>query len=135
MNDKMGGDLERIRTVGRYLIHVWTAAGMDMTRVKFLWSSDEITKHAPTYWTQALDITRRFTVTRIKKCGQIMGRLEDTLTAAQILYPIMQCTDVFFLKADICQLGVDQRKVRRVGHSAPHRPRDAARDAAASRWR
>ena len=40
-----------------------------------------------------------------------MGRLEGNLTAAQILYPLMQCTDVFFLKADICQLGVDQRKV------------------------
>jgi tyrosyl-tRNA synthetase len=24
---------------------------------------------------------------------------------------MMQCTDVFFLKADICQLGVDQWKV------------------------
>lgn len=23
----------------------------------------------------------------------------------------MQCTDIFFLKADICQLGIDQRKV------------------------
>ena len=23
----------------------------------------------------------------------------------------MQCTDVFYLKADICQLGLDQRKV------------------------
>jgi tyrosyl-tRNA synthetase len=23
----------------------------------------------------------------------------------------MQCADIFFLKADICQLGVDQRKV------------------------
>ena len=23
----------------------------------------------------------------------------------------MQCTDIFFLKADVCQLGVDQRKV------------------------
>merc|ERR1712151_513337 len=40
-----------------------------------------------------------------------MGRKEDSLTAAQIVYPIMQCTDIFFLKADICQLGVDQRKV------------------------
>ena len=40
-----------------------------------------------------------------------MGRLEGNLTAAQVLYPLMQCTDVFFLKADICQLGVDQRKV------------------------
>ena len=111
MNDKMGGDLERIKVVGEYLIHVWKAAGMDMSRVKFLWSSDEINKNARSYWTQALDIARRFRVERVKRCCQIMGRLEDSLTAAQILYPLMQCTDIFFLKADICQLGVDQRKV------------------------
>lgn len=111
MNDKMGGDLEKIKTVGKYLVEVWKAAGMDMTRVKFLWSSDEISAHAAGYWSQALDIARRSTLARVKKCCQIMGRKEDTLTAAQILYPIMQCTDIFFLKADICQLGVDQRKV------------------------
>ncbi|KAI8008612.1 Tyrosine--tRNA ligase 1, cytoplasmic [Camellia lanceoleosa] len=41
-----------------------------------------------------------------------MGRSEqDELTAAQILYPCMQCADIFFLKADISQLGMDQRKV------------------------
>ena len=33
---------------------------------------------------------------------------------------IVQCTDIFFLGADICQLGVDQRKVR-------HAPALAAR--------
>ncbi|RYY86754.1 hypothetical protein EON63_05275 [archaeon] len=33
------------------------------------------------------------------------------MSAAQIFYPCMQCADVFFLKADICQLGMDQRKV------------------------
>ena len=33
-----------------------------------------------------LDIARRFNVTRIKKCCQIMGRLEGNLTAAQVLY-------------------------------------------------
>eukprot|EP00775_Hariotina_reticulata_P007596 gene7596-7800_t len=27
------------------------------------------------------------------------------------MYPVMQCADIFFLKADICQLGLDQRKV------------------------
>jgi len=58
-----------------------------------------------------LDVARRFNVTRIKKCCQIMGRLEGSLSSAQVLYPLMQCTDVFFLRADICQLGVDQRKV------------------------
>lgn len=41
-----------------------------------------------------------------------MGRNEsDDLSAAQIFYPCMQCADIFFLKADICQLGMDQRKV------------------------
>jgi tyrosyl-tRNA synthetase len=112
MNDKMGGDLDKIKTVGLYLVEVWKAAGMDMSRVKFLWSSDEISKNAKEYWGQALHIAQRTNMTRIKKCCQIMGRNdEEKLTAAQILYPIMQCTDIFFLQADICQLGVDQRKV------------------------
>ena len=44
---------------------------------------------------------------------QIMGRSEtEELSAAQIFYPCMQAADIFFLKADICQLGMDQRKVR-----------------------
>jgi len=86
---------------------------MDMSenKVIFKWASDEITNNASTYWPKMLDIARRFNITRIKKCCQIMGRLEGNLSAAQILYPLMQCTDVFFLKADVCQLGVDQRKV------------------------
>lgn len=111
MNDKMGGDIDKIKTVGKYLIEVWKASGMDMSRVKFLWSSEEISEKAEEYWGHALDIARRTTLARVKKCCQIMGRDEDSLTAAQILYPIMQCADIFFLKADICQLGVDQRKV------------------------
>jgi tyrosyl-tRNA synthetase len=111
MNDKMGGDLDKIQTVGKYLIEVWKAAGMDLSNVVFKWASEEITKNADTYWPLMLDVARRFNITRIKKCCQIMGRLEGALTSAQVLYPLMQCTDVFFLEADICQLGVDQRKV------------------------
>lgn len=111
MNDKMGGDLEKIKTVGKYLIEVWKAAGMNLENVVFKWASEEITNNADKYWPTMLDVARRFNITRVKKCCQIMGRLEGSLTAAQILYPLMQCTDVFFLKAHICQLGVDQRKV------------------------
>ena len=29
----------------------------------------------------------------------------------QLLYPVMQCADIFFLGVDVCQLGMDQRKV------------------------
>ena len=111
MNDKMGGDLAKIQIVGQYLIEVWKAAGMDLSNVVFKWASDEITQNANKYWPTMLDVARRFNITRIKKCCQIMGRMEGSLTSAQVLYPLMQCTDVFFLHADICQLGVDQRKV------------------------
>ena len=111
MNDKMGGDIDKIRVVGEYLIEVWKAAGMSLDNVEFVWSSDEINKKADEYWVQMLDIARYFTVNRMMRCCQIMGRQEGSLTCAQLLYPMMQCTDIFFLRADICQLGLDQKKV------------------------
>eukprot|EP00928_Gymnodinium_smaydae_P023456 TRINITY_DN19356_c0_g1_i1.p1 TRINITY_DN19356_c0_g1~~TRINITY_DN19356_c0_g1_i1.p1 ORF type:complete len:879 (+),score=155.44 TRINITY_DN19356_c0_g1_i1:139-2775(+) len=112
MNDKMGGDLEKIKDVGKYLIEVWKSTGMKMDNVKFIWCEQYLGELAARYWTQMLDISRTSNLTRIKKCGMIMGRDQDgDLSSAQILYPIMQCTDIFALEADICQLGVDQRKV------------------------
>eukprot|EP00920_Eleutheroschizon_duboscqi_P030979 GHVT01075006.1.p1 GENE.GHVT01075006.1~~GHVT01075006.1.p1 ORF type:complete len:306 (+),score=39.86 GHVT01075006.1:812-1729(+) len=112
LNNKMGGDLQKIRRVGEYFIEVWKAVGMDMRNVRFLWASEEINKHAAVYWERVMDVARKFTITRVKRCSQIMGRNEgDEQPSSQILYPCMQCADIFFLKADICQLGMDQRKV------------------------
>ncbi|EQC40100.1 tyrosyl-tRNA synthetase [Saprolegnia diclina VS20] len=112
LNNKMGGDLKKIRKVGQYMIEIWKAAGMNMDNVQFLWASDEINAHADEYWTRVIDVARRFNIARIQRCCTIMGRKEaDDMSAAQLMYPCMQCADVFFLKADICQLGLDQRKV------------------------
>jgi len=98
--------------VGQYMVEVWKACGMDMTNVEFRWASDEINKNPGEYWVRVMDIARKFNVPRIKRCAQIMGRKDDDdMSAAQILYPCMQCADIFYLKADICQLGMDQRKV------------------------
>ncbi|KAG9395502.1 Aminoacyl-tRNA synthetase class Ic [Carpediemonas membranifera] len=114
MNDKFGGDLEKIRKCGQYFIEVWKACGMDLSedKVEFRWASEDIAEQAPEYWSRVLDILRQNTLNRLVRCSQIMGRGEsDQLSVAQILYPSMQCSDVFFLKSDICQLGKDQRKV------------------------
>jgi tyrosyl-tRNA synthetase len=112
LNNKMGGDLNKIRVVGRYFVEVWKAAGMNLQNVQFLWASDEINKKADEYWSRVIDISRKNSITRIKKCGQIMGREEgENQPTSQIMYPCMQCADIFFLKADVCQLGLDQRKV------------------------
>jgi len=67
LNNKMGGDLKKIRLVGEYMIEVWKACGMDMNNVKFIWSSDEINAHSNEYWMRVMDIARRFKLPRIKR--------------------------------------------------------------------
>nr|VDC97868.1 unnamed protein product [Brassica oleracea] len=112
LNNKLGGDLEKIKVVGEYFKEIWEAGGMNPEKVEFLWASDEISTRGNTYWPLVMDIARRNNLRRILRCGQIMGRSEtEVLSAAQILYPCMQCADIFLLEADICQLGMDQRKV------------------------
>ena len=111
LNNKMGGDLDKIQTVGKYFIEVWKASGMDLTHVEFIWTSKFIKEH-PEYWETVLKISMNATVQRVLRCGQIMGREESTNNpASQILYPIMQAADIHHLEADIAQLGMDQRKV------------------------
>ncbi|CAM9406008.1 unnamed protein product, partial [Phaeothamnion confervicola] len=112
LNNKMGGDLKKIQTVGKYFIEIWQAMGMDMRNVQFLWASEEINRRPDEYWRRVMEIARLVSVRRITRCCTIMGRAEsEDMPAAQIMYPAMQCADIFFLKADICQLGLDQRKV------------------------
>jgi tyrosyl-tRNA synthetase len=109
-NNKMGGDLEKIQTTGRYIVEVWKATGMDLANVEFVWASEFIPDES--YWKKVMNIARDSSLDRVLRTTQIMGRSEkDKLTAAQILYPCMQAADIFHLKADITQLGMDQRKV------------------------
>lgn len=110
MNNKMGGDLEKIRTTGDYFVEMWKACGMNLDGVEFVWSKDLVRQEG--HWKTTIDIARASTVQRILRTSQIMGRKStDSLSAAQIIYPCMQAADIFHLKCDICQLGMDQRKV------------------------
>ncbi len=109
-NHKMGGDLAKIQTVGKYFIEVWKASGMDLDHIDFVWASDLVKQEG--YWETVMKIAIANNLPRIIRTVQIMGRSEtDSLTASQIIYPLMQATDIFMLKADITQLGMDQRKV------------------------
>jgi tyrosyl-tRNA synthetase len=109
-NNKMHGNLEHIQKVGRYLIEVWKACDMNLKKVEFVWASDLLNTRE--YWKTVMQIARANTVKRIVRCAEIMGRSEhESLLSSQIIYPCMQCADIFHLKADITQLGLDQRKV------------------------
>ncbi len=109
-NNKMGGDLEKIQTVGKYFIEVWKACGMDMSKVEFVWASDMVKNDS--YWKLVLQIAKTNSLKRFIRTAEIMGRDESMdLTGAQIIYPCMQAADIFTLGAKITQLGMDQRKV------------------------
>jgi len=109
-NNKFGGDLDKIQIAGQYMVEAWKACGMETDKVKFVWCSDYVNK--PEYWKTIMQIARNSTLQRILRCTQIMGRKEtDVLSASQIFYPVMQAADIFQLDIDICQLGMDQRKV------------------------
>jgi tyrosyl-tRNA synthetase len=109
INNKMAGDLEKIKKVGEYFVEVWKAAGIDMSAVKVLWASEEMNNE---YWKKVITIAKHTTVERATRCLSIMGRRAGELKeTAQYFYPMMQCADIFHLGVDICQLGLDQRRV------------------------
>ena len=109
INRKMGGELERIHTVGKYFTEVWRAAGVPMDKVEVLWASDAM--DSIEYWERVVRIAKVTSVARATRALTIMGRKEGDMTeVAQYFYPMMQVADIFHLEADITQLGLDQRR-------------------------
>ncbi|MBD3212037.1 MAG: tyrosine--tRNA ligase [Candidatus Lokiarchaeota archaeon] len=127
-NQKFGGDLDVIKKVGDFFIEVWKVCDMDLSQVEFVYAS-ELVKNSE-YWELVLKIAINNTLNRIIRCTQIMGREEsEALSASQILYPLMQAADIFYLNADICQLGLDQRRVNMLARevaSVLNRPKPVA---------
>ena len=109
INNKMGGDLEKIRRVGEYFVEVWKAAGIDLSKVEVVWASDLASDSE--YWRLVVTVAKNVSIRRVLRALPIMGRREGELQeAAQILYPAMQVSDIFYMDVDICQLGLDQRR-------------------------
>ncbi|EET00185.1 Tyrosyl-tRNA synthetase [Giardia duodenalis ATCC 50581] len=124
LNNKCGANISKIQTLGRYFVEVWKACGMlgvsrpvvfntgQTASVKFVWASEFIRQNSSSYWMRVMNIARSFTVPRLQRCSTIMGRTEgDDQPISQILYPSMQCADIFELKLDLVEMGLDQRKV------------------------
>lgn len=109
INNKLEGNLENIRTAGKYFIEVWKACGIDTSKVEIVWAKDIM--DGISYWDKTLKIARETTLKRTLKSLTIMGRKEgDLISTAQLFYPSMQVTDIFHMGIDICQLGMDQRR-------------------------
>ncbi len=109
LNNKMGGDLDKIKKVGEYFIEVWRAIGVDLKNVEVVWGSDLVENKE--YWMRVLKVAKLTTLNRAQRALTIMGRKKGELQeVSQFFYAPMQVSDIYQLDVDICQLGLDQRR-------------------------
>lgn len=118
INNKFGGDLEKIRTIGRYYKHCFTGLGIPESKAQYIWASDLAEK--PEYWEKVLRVAKATTTQRVLRAIPIMGRDMQSKEndAATIFYPCMQAADIFQMKLDVACAGVDQRKAHILAREA-----------------
>ncbi len=110
LNDKLGGEINNIRVCGEYLKDCFSAFDVISPDLKFVYATDLL--DTMDYWEKVLRISKKSSLSRIKRTLTIMGRKEDEveMDASMLIYPAMQVADIFQLDVDVALGGLDQRK-------------------------
>ena len=116
VNDKFGGDMEKIQTTAKYMEEVFRALlghppeGDGPGQLRFLWASELMDDGD--YWARVLRCSKNMSLNRVRRTFGIMGRAEDSSDGdlSRFFYPAMQAADIFEMKIDIAIGGMDQRK-------------------------
>jgi len=109
INDKLGGDLEKIKLCGKYMEDCFAAMGVAKDKVRFVYASDYVSD--PKYWELVLKTAKATSVARMKRAMDIMGREKEEAEkdVSKLFYPAMQVSDIFYLDLDVAYGGMDQR--------------------------
>ncbi|MHA1402374.1 MAG: tyrosine--tRNA ligase [Candidatus Helarchaeota archaeon] len=110
INNKLGGDIEKIRVSARYLEYCLEALGVDVKTLHFK-TAEELMSNLE-YWTWVMKAAKKLSLARIKRSMTIMGRKQDEADQdfSMNLYPLLQISDIFYGKYNVCLGGMDQRK-------------------------
>jgi len=109
INDKLDGDIEKIKLCGKYMEDCFKAMGVYADKITFVYAS-EYTGDSK-YWELVLRTSKSTSVARIKRAMDIMGREENEAEKdlSKLFYPAMQVSDIFYLNLDVAYGGMDQR--------------------------
>lgn len=108
INDKLGGDWDRIRQVSQYYAEAFRffCPGVNIV------TGTDLYKRTPAYWENFVRFAKHMTLARTLRSLTIMGRGETgAVDLSQLLYPPMQSVDIWALDLDIVHSGMDQRKI------------------------
>lgn len=131
VNDKLGGDRERIRKVAlgyfkEGLAAAFRCLGGDPAKLTFLLGTDLY--HAnDDYWATVIDVAKNTSLARMQRSITILGRKEgESVDFAKLVYPAMQVADIFIQGVHIAHAGIDQRKAHVIARDCAlalkHRP-------------
>jgi tyrosyl-tRNA synthetase len=109
INDKLGGDIEKIKLCGKYMEDCFQAMGVNEDKISFVYASDYVGDSK--YWELVLRTSKATSVARVKRAMDIMGREEDEAEKdlSKLFYPAMQVSDIYYLNLDVAYGGMDQR--------------------------
>jgi len=109
INDKLGGDMEKIKLCGKYMEDCFKAMGVYADKVSFVYASEYVGDSK--YWELVLRTSKATSVARVKRAMDIMGREENEAEKdlSKLFYPAMQVSDIYYLNLDVAYGGMDQR--------------------------
>ena len=116
INDKLGGDRDRIRRIawsyyGEAMKASLLCVGGDPAALRLVLASDLYQDPATEYWATVIEVAKHTSVARMQRSITIMGRQEgEQVDFAKLLYPALQAADIFALGVHIAHAGMDQRK-------------------------
>src|SRR5438094_9092919 len=118
INNKFGGDLEKIETAGEYFKHCFTALGLTEDKVEYIWASD-LAERA-NYWERVIRVAKTTTAQRVMRALPVVVRdlKTEDVEAATLFYPCMQAADIFEMSHDLACAGIGQRKAHVLAREA-----------------
>tara|TARA_B100000519_G_scaffold168876_1_gene153794 strand:+ start:902 stop:1966 length:1065 start_codon:yes stop_codon:yes gene_type:complete len=116
VNDKFGGDMDKIQTTGKYMEEVFRALlghpkeGEGPGELRFAYASEVM--DSGDYWARVLRCSKNMSLARARRTFSIMGRDEASGDGdlSKFFYPAMQAADIFEMNIDLAIGGMDQRK-------------------------
>lgn len=101
------GTMESIRELADYNKKCFE--GLGLKNVKFILGSDlQLDRN---YELLVFQLSQQITLNRATRSMDDIGRQMDHPTVSQMIYPIMQMTDIAMLEVDAAVGGIDQRKI------------------------
>ncbi len=117
INDKLGGDMNIIQSIGvpyfkECMKAAFTCIGGDPEKLKFVLGS-ELYHNNDTYWLTMIDVSKNTSLARMMRSITIADRQEgESVDFAKMIYPPMQVADIFIQDVNLAHAGLDQRKAQ-----------------------